>query len=223
MNIFRKRRLRIFLTLLEGIDKDSLRILDIGGRMDFWANTPVWNSRRLSVHVINVEEGEDGQTRPGAPAATNITTGLGDARRLKPLLEEGFDVVFSNSVIEHVGELEDQRKMAREIESSGACYWVQTPNKYFPFEPHFQLPLFFMIPRGIKIFLIQHFDLGYFRKEPDREQAEHKLDSVRLLTRREIEELFPKGAVMEEKFMGLTKSYIVHNFDDGNSSRPSRP
>ena len=42
-----------------------------------------------------------------------------------------YDVVHSNSVIEHLYNFENQKKMASEIMRVGKKYIVQTPNKYF--------------------------------------------------------------------------------------------
>ncbi|MEM2045934.1 MAG: class I SAM-dependent methyltransferase, partial [Candidatus Bathyarchaeia archaeon] len=56
---------------------------------------------------------------------------IGDARCM-PFKDKSFDVVFSNSVIEHVGNYDDQKMCAEEIRRVGKCYFVQTPNFYFP-------------------------------------------------------------------------------------------
>lgn len=55
---------------------------------------------------------------------------------MKQFQDNEFDAVFSNSVIEHVGDYEAQRQMANEIMRVGKRYFVQTPNFYFPIEPH---------------------------------------------------------------------------------------
>lgn len=48
-------------------------------------------------------------------------------------------MVFSNSVIEHAGNYEKQKRMAAEMQRAGVHYYLQTPNKWFFMEPHFSL------------------------------------------------------------------------------------
>src|ERR1017187_2845994 len=63
----------------------------------------------------------------------------GDGRAV-PFRDAAFDVVFSNSVIEHVGDAQSQRAFAREVARVGRAYWVQTPNRWFPVEQHLLTP-----------------------------------------------------------------------------------
>ncbi|WP_255695553.1 methyltransferase domain-containing protein [Rhodohalobacter sp. 614A] len=52
----------------------------------------------------------------------------GDALDMHMFEDKSFDVVFSNSVIEHVGSFENQRRFADEVRRVGKAYWVQTPD-----------------------------------------------------------------------------------------------
>ena len=83
----------------------------------------------------------------------NFKSIIGDARNMKMFRDKKFDLVFSNSVIEHVGDYFQQQRMAEEIYRVGNCYFVQTPNRYFPIEPHFLFPFFNFLPMKIKVFL----------------------------------------------------------------------
>lgn len=129
---------------------------------------------------------------------------------MKQFKDKEFDVVFSNSVIEHVGGWGNQQKMAKEIQRVGKHYFVQTPNYYFPIEPHFLLPIFQFLPVKRKVWLIQHFTLGWRPKTPDYSEAVKMVNSIRLLTKTELFYLFPKSTVLEEKFLGFTKSFILY-------------
>jgi 2-polyprenyl-3-methyl-5-hydroxy-6-metoxy-1,4-benzoquinol methylase len=79
---------------------------------------------------------------------------------MRQFRDHQFDVVYSNSVIEHVGDLDDMRRMAQEIQRVGKRYFLQTPNRYFPIEPHFVFPFFQFLPRPVQISLVQKFRLG---------------------------------------------------------------
>ncbi|HEX4060865.1 MAG TPA: UDP-N-acetylmuramoyl-tripeptide--D-alanyl-D-alanine ligase [Streptosporangiaceae bacterium] len=47
-----------------------------------------------------------------------------------------YDLVFSNSLIEHVGGHERRERFADTVHQLSGAYWVQTPYRYFPVEPH---------------------------------------------------------------------------------------
>ena len=67
---------------------------------------------------------------------------LGDARHM-PFPDHSFDWVFSNAVIEHVGDRLEQQKMATEIRRiARKGYFVTTPNRAFPVDPHSYLPFY---------------------------------------------------------------------------------
>jgi hypothetical protein len=114
-------------------------------------------------------------------------------------------------VIEHVGGLKDQHRMADEIKRVGKRYFIQTPNLYFPMEPHFLFPMFQFFPLWLKIWLISHYDLGWYVKTPEKEKALEIVKSIRLLCKKELYELFPGAIIYREKFLGLTKSFIVYD------------
>ena len=56
---------------------------------------------------------------------------FGAARDLSRYSDREFDVVFSNSVINVVGDIWDQERMAKEIGRVGKRYFVQAPNRGF--------------------------------------------------------------------------------------------
>jgi hypothetical protein len=136
-----------------------------------------------------------------------------------------FDVVFSNSVIEHLGTLNEQRWMADEIRRVGKRYFVQTPNRYFPLEPHFLVPFFQFLPLRMRVQLVRRFDLGWYGMGgiPDPEHAEAVVRSIRLLSAGELLRLFPDGRLYRERLFGLTKSLIVYGgWEIPLERRPSR-
>lgn len=196
----RRKRIAFFKDLATHLPK-PVRILDVGGTALFWEKMGLADDPDYQVTVLNLSESESSHT--------NITIVVGDARGMGEFEDGAFDVAFSNSVIEHVGGLDEQRRMAEEVIRVGRRYFVQTPNRSFPFEPHFLFPFFQFFPLALKVFLIRHFSLGWYPKIPDKEEATRAAKSVRLLNRSEIEDLFPDGNISEEKFFGLTSSFIV--------------
>jgi len=135
----------------------------------------------------------------------------GDATNLEYFSDHQFDVVFSNSVIEHVGNYDQQKQMAQEVQRVGQRYFVQTPNYWFPIEPHFLFPGFQWLPIPVRAFFVNHFNLGWSRKIHNIHKAQAYVKQIRLLRRRELLALFPSAKLYEEKVLGLTKSFVAYD------------
>ncbi|PYM54680.1 MAG: methyltransferase type 11, partial [Candidatus Rokuibacteriota bacterium] len=114
-----------------------------------------------------------------------ITSKAGDARDLRAFGDQSFDLVHSNSLIEHVGSLEDQARMAAEIRRVAAGYFVQTPNRYFPIEPHFLVPAFQFLPVALRVRLARRFRPGWYHGG-DVAAAVRDAREIRLLSEREL-------------------------------------
>ena len=143
-----------------------------------------------------------------------------DARML-PFKENAFDIVFSNSVIEHVGTHADQQQFAAEIRRVGRSYWVQTPNRRFPVELHLMLPLVHYLPKRVQRAIVNRFTLWqYITRPSEAERASytrHFLNELNLLDRQTLQRLFPDAAIVAERVAGLAKSLIA--VGRGHSSR----
>jgi SAM-dependent methyltransferase len=95
-----------------------------------------------------------------------------------PFEDDSFDVAFSNAVVEHVGERDQQREFVAELCRVAPRVFLSTPNRWFPVETHTLLPFLHWLPR----------------RAADRAFGALGQDSwerVELLTRRELLELFP--------------------------------
>jgi ubiquinone/menaquinone biosynthesis C-methylase UbiE len=202
----RAKRLSLFLSLIKSLPT-PIRILDIGGTLNFWQTAGFLEGRFADIEItlLNLNIPKIENSHP------SINYAIGDARNMKQFQDNEFDIVFSNSVIEHVGNYEDQAKMANEVLRVGKRYFIQTPNLYFPIEPHFVFPLFQFFPVWFKIWLIMHFNLGWIKKAPNKQKARELVTEIRLLSKREFSNLFPKAKLYEEKFFGLTKSLTVYD------------
>jgi hypothetical protein len=196
----RRRRYALFRTLLDRLPR-PVRLLDVGGTQFFWKMIGFDGDPGLDVTLLNLEAG---WARPGFRSIA------GDARDMRQFADHEFDVVFSNSVIEHVGDQVAQQQAAREIKRVGKRYFVQTPNRHFPLEPHFFFPGFQFLPLPTRIWLLQHFDLGWYKKIPDYTAARQEVETIRLLSRRDVMRLFPEGTLYNERFAGLTVSFVVY-------------
>ena len=190
----RKKRFAVFLGLLDTLPR-PLRLLDVGGTRSFWEQMGPAGMEGIEIVLLNLQ----------APPPDR-----GDARDMRRYRDKEFDVVFSNSVIEHVGGYRDQQRMAEEVRRVGKRYFVQTPNRYFPVEPHFLFPFYQFLPLRVRAWLIGRFDLGWRKRAANEEEALQQAQSVRLLSRGELEVLFPDGNITDEKFFGLTKSFMVY-------------
>ncbi|MGH7602672.1 MAG: methyltransferase domain-containing protein [Gemmatimonadaceae bacterium] len=203
----RRRRFAFFLSLLERV-KRPVRVLDVGGTREFWElmGDGIVGERNLhdvSITLLN---------RGTQPTSGKIFESIaGDARDLSRFDDQSFDVVFSNSVIEHLGpEFSSQQLMAEEVRRVGKRYFVQTPNRYFPIEPHFLTPGFQFFPVSVRVWLVTHFEVGWYRRFSDRSEAEREVTSISLLTKFQLRQLFPEAHIHQEKFGGLTKSFVAY-------------
>jgi SAM-dependent methyltransferase len=192
---FRRRRSAHLAELLARID-GPLRILDVGGEAVFWEHIPLRDDAEIVILNLGSEEQHAGR----------FTFVAGDARNLR-YADREFDVVVSNSVIEHV---DDQAAMAREIRRVGKRYYVQTPNRRFVSDPHFLVPLYHLLPRSWRVALLQRFTIGWLQRARSRREAEETVDSIRLLTAAELRALFPEATLWRERIAGMTKSLVVH-------------
>jgi hypothetical protein len=103
-------------------------------------------------------------------------------------------------VIEHVPR-DRQEAFAREVRRVGRRYFVQTPNRWFPIEPHYQLPFFQFVPERARRALTDHIEIGWMARGGWAE--------INLLDRRELQALFPDALIASERLAGLTKSLMA--------------
>ena len=186
---WRARRHQLFLELCAVQPKEA--ILDVG----------VGAGGALArFNTTNPIVGIDLEPRPSEwTARPNVTMQRGDATDL-PFEDRSFPVAFSNSVIEHIPK-HLQGKFASEIRRVADRYFVQTPNRWFPIEPHYQVPLFQFLPYRVQRFLNRHLTLGW------REKGHW--EAVNLLSARDLRRLFPDAEIRRERMFGLTKSLMA--------------
>lgn len=206
---FEKHREKIFIKFINPQIED--KILDLGGsdgrRMIFLA------SDYKSIVIADTSE----KALIKAKETYGYNTVLLIEDEPLPFPDKFFDVVFCNSVIEHITiktsandrvsnkefrerSLIKQRKFADEIRRVGKRYFVQTPYKHFFIESHAWFPsIIIYLPRRVKIKVIRFLNQFWIKKtSPD----------LNLLTKREMKSLFPECIQLKEKSLFMTKSLI---------------
>lgn len=110
---FRRKRFRHFLKLVEQFGTSTVTILDVGGWEVFWE---IQSFADTANHIIllNTEKVETHHA--------GISSVAGDARNMKEFSDRSIDIVFSNSVIEHLETFENQLRMASEVRRIGKTY-----------------------------------------------------------------------------------------------------
>ena len=66
-----------------------------------------------------------------------------------PFNAGSFDIVWSNAVLEHVGERKKQILFLKEIRRVGKAAFITTPNRYFPVEIHTRTIFLHFLPQRI--------------------------------------------------------------------------
>jgi hypothetical protein len=193
---FRRRRMRHFMQQFR--PTSGTRILDVGGTALNWSLVDV----RSEVVLLNPVPPRDASLPP------NLTWTEGDGCAL-PYKDAEFDVCFSNSTIEHLHTRDNQERFASEVRRVASAYYVQTPARSFPVEPHWLGFFVHWLPHRWQRRLVRYVTLYGLVIKPDQPQIDALLDEYRLLSYSELQELFPDAEIRRERFMLLTKSYVA--------------
>jgi hypothetical protein len=177
-------------------DISELTVLDLGGDARAWRSAPVRPRRVILVNVFDQEVEEPWMEALNADAC--------DPEADLP----GADLIYSNSVIEHVGGHWRRQRFAAAVRKADR-YWVQTPNRYFPIEPHFMMPWLQHFPLRAKAFLVAHWPVGHYASYRDREKILEGAMDIELLSGAEMGIYFPDAEIRRERVLGLTKSLIA--------------
>jgi len=141
--------------------------------------------RAVAEHAETVL-GFDIVARPAQPWPAIVADG-----RCMPFADNSYDVVVANAVIEHVGDEQDQRRFVEEHTRVGRAWVITTPNRRFPVESHTSA-------------LFRHWS---------RRWAGSRKEFTRLLSKRELRELLPEGAVIRGRLWSPT--FTAYYVKDG--------
>lgn len=177
------------------------RILDVGGSPIIWQFARVQPRLTILNFPSALERAAAGADLVGADG------------RMLPFKDNAFDIVFSNSVIEHVGTRKDQQKFADEVRRVGRCHWIQTPNRRFPIELHLMLPFIHYLPKPVQRAVVTRFTVWQYLIRPREAERtsyiNHFLSELNLLDAAALQQLFPSASIVRERMAGLTKSLIA--------------
>ncbi len=180
-----------------------MRVLDLGGRVSSWNVAPVAPAQ---VVILNIEDQQQESADVSVISGDACDPPLG-------LRSERFDLVFSNSVIEHVGGHAKRVQFVDTVLHFSDRHWIQTPYRYFPLEPHWVFPGMQFLPLSARSAISARWPLGWTQQMdsvPEGRAAHVGLAAeVELLSRTEMEHYFPDSQLLSERFAGLTKSLIA--------------
>jgi Methyltransferase domain len=190
----RRRRMRQMMAIFS-LPAGS-KIIDLGGVSGIWNTVEV----PLDVTIVNL---------PGVYREEDIishhhfTYLEGDATCLSSLGDNSFGLVFSNSVIEHVGGSEKQRLFATEVRRLAPSYYVQTPSIWFPLEAHTGIPFWWFLPSWIR----ERLHRRWAKTLPAWNEM---ILGTTVLRKRTLQGLFPDASLLTERKLLLPKSYCAY-------------
>jgi hypothetical protein len=183
---------------------NEMHVLDVGGDVRAWRLSGL---RPAHLTLLNLPDGEGGQLwKSDLEPWMSIFTA--DACEL-PDDAPTADLVYSNSVIEHVGGHWRRQRFAEGVRSLADRYWVQTPYRYFPIEPHFLIPALAQLPRTVQAEIVKAWPVGHYAIVKDRETAIKRLMDIELLSASDLRAYFPDSHIARERVAGMTKSLIA--------------
>jgi hypothetical protein len=184
-------------------DLARMEVVDLGGTVEAWRRAPV---RPARVTVVNLFE-------PGDSDESWLVPVTGDACAAREALERAgraqrYDLVFSNSLIEHVGGHAQRAALATEIRELAPRHWVQTPYRYFPVEPHWLFPGLQFLPMGLRARVAAAWPMAHTKPE-SAAQAMAEVQWTELIGVAELRAYFPRSHVLRERALGVTKSIVA--------------
>jgi hypothetical protein len=206
----RSRRLKLFNEFMKSIS-GPIRLVDLGGTVKFWESWGLARQPLLSVTLVNNHD-LDKQHANAPVTLPNIRRLSADVLTLTVADFAQFEVIFSNSLIEHLPGRELQRQLAQAIIDSGRPYFLQTPNKRAPLDPHFPrpyVPFFATYPRPLQARLLSWSALGSGSVAPSYDAALARLRNYYPLTAGDVRRLFPQARIVVERPLGFPMSIIA--------------
>ena len=185
-----------------------VRILDLGGSVDYWRRVGVDFLRQ---HQARITVLNNVATELHAEGAEEMfSTAVGDACNMSHVKDGAFDLVHSNSVIEHVGGWSRMKALASEVRRLAPRYYVQTPYQWFPIDPHrWRFPMIHWLPQSLQAKLMMALPICYAGRLRCLNEAHDHLEHLEMIDRSQFRLLFPDADLHNEMVLGLTKSLVA--------------
>ncbi len=203
--ISRKRKLELFYQFMR--PTAETKVLDIGAEINRegeggllkFADSYPWkdNLTALNISAKHIESIK--QRYPEIKAVTGNACNL-------PWPEKCFDIVYSNAVIEHLGDFNKQKQMAFEIMRVAKRWFVTTPNRWYPFEFHLRLPFVTWLPGHGYLWAGRFIRYDHLRK---RYAFRAKRSDLRLMTAKELAQCFPGSKIIKHRVTFMAETLIA--------------
>lgn len=179
--------------------KPTDRLLDVGGCPSDWHGRKDLIS---TVDLINLAISEITHS----DESPKMRSFEGDGRDLV-FEDASYDIIYSNSVIEHVGDWNDQQSFAKEMQRVGRNLWIQTPARSCPIEPHYLGLFIHWFPSNWHVSLARWTSVVGLSGAADLQSI---ANTTRLLSKKEFQALFPDCEIWTERlFLIFPKSYVA--------------
>jgi Methyltransferase domain len=192
-NFTRGRRMALFERIMQ--PTSDMKILDLGGQPMIWDSIKT----KLNITCINLP----GIAIEKHPTHHNITFIEGDACNMPQFKNGDFDLIFSNSVIEHVGDVGKRSQFSNEVQRLTNKYWIQTPYKYYPIEAHSGMLFWWLYPQTLRDNFIKKW-------RNDLPAWTEMVETTDIVEADEFKQLFPKAKFTREWII-FPKSQIAYS------------
>ncbi|MDP3876885.1 MAG: methyltransferase domain-containing protein [Methylobacter sp.] len=203
----RAKRIVPLLEMMEAVfnENGSVSIIDIGGTEKYWGIIPKQYIDEYNVNITIVNLPGTAMSEDHEPFKFIEADGCD----LSEFPDESFHIAHSNSVVEHVGDWVRMVQFTKEISRISKKYFVQTPNYWFPVEPHCMTPFFHWLPKPTRLWLVSHFQLGHWSKATSIDEAVRIVEGARLLNKKMFQGLFLDANLLTENLFFMPKSFIA--------------
>ena len=196
----RKRKFDQFLHHIT--PKPHETIVDVGVNTEEYSDTDNY-LEKFYAYPDKITAVALGDLAPLAKRYPHIRTVLGDGRKLS-FPDNTFDIAYSNAVIEHVGNRDDQKQFLSELYRVSSRGYLTTPNRLFPVEIHTRVPLLHLLLSK------EHFDV--FLKYIKKSWATGSY--MTLLSEKELRDLLKEADIndyqlIKNRFFGWPMTFTV--------------
>ena len=209
----RKKRVKHLVDFISEIielkNLNTVKICDLGGTYRYWLVFPFSDFKGVNFEItlVNLEEAiqseDENYQKLLNHSNLKFISEIGNGCDMSHKQDNFYHITHTNSVIEHVGNWQNIKKMVKESKRISSHYFVQTPNYWFPVEPHYVLPLVHFFPRPF------HTKLLMILKKRSFDKATSNFEENRMLSYKEFKYLFYESDLITEHFLFLAKSFIA--------------